>query len=322
MYFFDAHSDMLADAIIKRERGLSGNIARDHLPRLKRANIKGLIAVLWITVDWTHAPKARFPELLPMALAELEECRGEIRLARDMEDVEKAENDDVPYMILGVEGASGFVNGLDTIRDLYDKGVRHIGLSWNEQNEFATGAGSTKAERGLTRLGRDAVALMEELGILVDLSHLNEKSFWDALDASKGVVMASHSNCRLLCPVERNLTDQQIRAIGRRGGVIGMNAWGAFVKNGTATVEDMIDHVDHIVKLAGIETVACGFDFCDYFGTDPTSEQEKAIPVTHGLASCEDTPVFRQQLEKRGYSNDDIEKIAFRNMRRVLKAVL
>lgn len=322
MYFFDCHSDMFADAAIKQEQGIKGNILRDHLPRQAKSNIRGMIAVLWINLDWTHDPKTRFPQLLPLAQEELRECGDRLRLVRRMADIAKAEKDGVPYVILGVEGASGFMGGEKTIRHLYDKGCRHISLSWNEKNDFATGVGSSHVGRGLTRIGREAVAIMEELGMLVDVSHLNEKSFWDVMDASKGIVIASHSNCRALCPAERNLTDQQIKAIARRGGIIGMNTWGDFVKAKEPNVEDFVNHVDHIVNIAGIETVACGFDFCDYFGNDPTSEEDQPMPTTAGLSKYEDVPNFQRELEKRGYSAEDIEKIAYKNIRRVLAAVL
>lgn len=323
MYFFDGHSDMFSDAAIKREKmGLTGNILRDHLPRLEKGNIKGWISVLWISLDWADDPKTRFPQLLPLALKEIEECGDKIRVVKRFPDVVKAEKEGVPYIIIGVEGASGFTEGENTIRHLYDKGVRHIGLSWNEKNDFATGVGSSHVSRGLTRQGREAIQVMEELSMLVDVSHLNEKSFWDVMDVSKGIVIASHSNCRALCSAERNLTDQQIKAIASRGGTVGMNTWGDFVKAKKPTVEDFVDHVDHIVSIAGIETVACGFDYCDYFGSDPTSEEKKPMPVIPELHKYEDTPVFQRALEKRGYSQEDIEKIAYKNIRRVLAAVI
>lgn len=323
MYFFDGHSDMFADAMGKRLQGQKEVVLREHLPRMAKGNIKGTIGVLWLSLDMVHDPKGNFPQLLPNALAEIAECGPDnLRLVKRIRDLEMAEKDGVPYVILGVEGASGFGEGENTVRYLYDKGCRHISLSWNEKNDFATGVGSSHVGRGLTRLGREAIHVMEELGMLVDVSHLNEKSFWDVMDASKGILIASHSNCRALCAAERNLTDQQIKAIARRGGVIGMNTWGDFVKAKNPTVEDFVDHVDHVVNIAGIETVACGFDFCDYFGNDPTSEDEKPMPAVPGLCRYEDVPNFHEALKKRGYSAEDIEKIAFKNMRRVLAAVL
>lgn len=319
MYFFDAHSDLLTHTTRKRAQGLRGNLLRDHLPGLLKGNVRGLLAVLWISVEYTDDPKKRFAELLPFISDELAESVTELRLVRSGAELEQAERDNMPYLILGIEGASGFPHGLETLRRIHELGYRHLGLTWNEENEFATGVGSPNLERGLTELGREAVSLAEELGFLLDVSHLNEKSFWDFLGASKKPFVASHSNARSLCPAERNLTDQQIKVIARCGGVIGMNAWGDFVRTDRKpTLDDLVNHIDHMVNLGGIESLGCGFDFCDYFGKDPTVEFNRNIPTIVSFEGSKDVPKLGEALQKRGYTPDQIEKIAFRNMRRVL----
>lgn len=323
MYVFDAHSDLLTDTAGKLGQGLRGNFARDHLPRLRKAGIKGVISVVWITPEYTDDPLARFKDLVPLTMRELEESKDCLRVVHTIGEIEQAEKDGVVFAILGVEGASGFANGLDTIRDMYGMGFRHIGLTWNEKNDFATGVRSPEVGRGLTRLGREAVELMEELGMIIDVSHLNEKSFWDLVDATKGIIIASHSNCRTLCSNDRNLTDQQIRIIAERGGMIGMNAWGDFVRaDRKPTLDDFVDHMDHLVNLVGIDSVMFGFDFCDYFGKDPTTTEDKELPVTDGLSQYEHVPDLIRVMEKRGYNQDDIEKIAHRNVKRVVADVL
>lgn len=323
MYVFDAHSDLLTDTADKRGKGMHGNFRRDHWPRLNDGGIKGFISVVWISPEYTGDPVGRFRELIPLSLQELEENADCLRVVTTMAEIEQAEKDGVTFAILGIEGASGFPDGLDTIRDLYAKGFRHCGLTWNEKNDFATGVRSPDVGCGLTPLGRDAAALMEELGMIIDVSHLNEKSFWDLIDATRGIVIASHSNCRSLCPDDRNITDQQIRAIVGRGGVVGLDIWGDFVRVGRQpTLDDFIDHMEHIINLAGKESVMFGFDFCDYFGKDPTTTEDKEVPIVEGLTKCEDVPGLLRALEKRGYKQADIEKFAHGNGKRMLRDIL
>jgi membrane dipeptidase len=320
MYFLDAHSDLLADTSDKREQGLRNNLVRDHLPALLKGNVRGVLAVLWVSPEYAKAPQKRFEQLVPLIQAELAESAAHICLVRSAAELEQAEKTGQPYLILGLESACGFPDGPETLRRMYGLGYRHLGLTWNEENEFATGVGSPNQERGLTELGRQAVLLAEELGMILDVSHLNDKSFWDLTECSTKPFIASHSNARSLCPAARNLTDRQIRAIAGRGGVIGINAWGDFVRTDRqATLDDLIHHIDHIVRLGGIESVGCGFDFCDYFDSDPTAADPGGeVPVVLDFENCTQVPGLGEALEKHGYSPEQIEKIAFRNMRRIL----
>ncbi|UQZ88080.1 peptidase M19 [Deltaproteobacteria bacterium Smac51] len=322
MHIFDAHSDILADTMDKHAAGLRRNITRDHLPRLKKAGISGLVLALWLAPGKDGQPDEQFRAMLDYLPGELAETGDEIIMARQMADVERAVKDGRLYAFLGVEGLSGLTGGAYGIRKLHEIGVRMISLTWNEKNDFATGIGSRAVCRGLSDEGRKAAGLMEQLGIVMDVSHLSEKSFWDVIDCTSVPLVASHSNARAVCGAARNLTDQQIEAIAQRDGVIGLNSWGDFIDEEAPTAERALEHLDYLVRRAGIDHVGLGFDFCDYFGTDPTSvDDDKPLALTEGLARCEDVPAFINRLSQK-YSGDELDKILYKNFHRVFRQVI
>jgi len=164
---------------------------------------------------------------------------------------------------------------------------------------------------GLSRFGLEVVEEMNRLGMLIDVSHLNEPGFWDVIEASSSPVIASHSNAKALCDHPRNLTDEQIRAIADGGGVIGVNFCTAFLtSSGAATLDDVLNHIDYLVKVGGIETVGLGSDF------DGITE----TPI--GLENCSRTLILADGLNGRGYSVDAIEKIMGGNLLRLCANVL
>lgn len=322
---FDAHSDCLTDAVRKREQGDPGAFGRDRLPQMAASGIAAAIMVAWIHPDFQNAPVERFDRLIPLIDAELAECGDAIRVATSGQVLDQALRDNVPAAILGIEGASGFPDGLVTLRTLHAKGYRHLGLTWNEANALATGVRSPLISRGLTRAGRGAVELALHLGMILDVSHLNDPSLDDVLDIVHGPLVASHSNARAVCPDKRNLTDRHMRAIAKRGGVIGLNAWGNFVAKGRqATVEDFLVHLDHAVKVAGVDHVGFGFDFTDPMELNPQAADPglEVSPDTEGLSSWRDAPPLIRLLAERGYSPEDIDKIASGNFIRVVRELL
>jgi membrane dipeptidase len=213
--------------------------------------------------------------------------------------------------LMTVEGMCGIHDNVkEKIQWLYDQGNRIGSLEWNDQNDLATGNSGDPA-RGLTGLGRAAVRRMNELHMIIDVSHANEKTFWDLMDASELPLIATHSNAKSLCTVERNLTNQQIRALTQKGGLIGMNACESFISDipEKRTARTLAAHARYIADLAGIEHVACGFDFGAYYG----SRQN------HDLHSPEQTQNFIEGLKEEGFSEDEIKDIAYRNVLRFLK---
>ena len=197
----------------------------------------------------------------------------------------------------------------------YEQGVRLGMLTWNETNALAAGAGGDPSA-GLTAAGRRAVRRMGELGMVIDVSHLNGRGFWDVADLADGPVIASHSNCRAVCDVPRNLTDDQLRRIRDTGGVAGLNAFHGFVHADRArqTARTLALHAAHMAEVMGPEHVACGFDFCFFMG-----------PGNEGAAGLEDAagvPGFFRCLEELGMSERELAGIARENLLRVLRRVL
>ena len=174
------------------------------------------------------------------------------------------------------------------------------------------GAGGNP-DRGLTELGREAVRRMQRLNILPDVSHTSDRSFWDIMDLAEGPVIASHSNCRALCDVRRNLTDEQLRAIRDTGGVVGVNVSHDFVHKEPRqqTAAMLARHAAHMAEVMGPEHVACGFDFCEYFGP--------GYEGCEGMEDCGQAQNFFFELERIGFSEAERQAIASENLLRVLE---
>lgn len=204
------------------------------------------------------------------------------------------------------------VNGkLENIRRFYELGVRLITLTWNFENCLGAPNSFDPAimEKGLTDFGKEAVEYMNELGMLIDVSHLSDGGFWDVAKVSGKPFVASHSNCRALSPHPRNLTDEMLRTLGDKGGVTGVNVVAGFldadIYSMKSTVSRMADHLMHVIDTAGLETAALG---TDWDGTG--GEIELNAPAKMQL--------LFDELSRRGLSDDSIEKIAWKNARRVM----
>ena len=184
---------------------------------------------------------------------------------------------------------------------------------WQRTEEMmACGAGGDP-DKGLTELGREAVRRMQRLNILPDVSHTSDRSFWDIMDLAEGPVIASHSNCRALCDVRRNLTDEQLRAIRDTGGVVGVNVSHDFVHKEPRqqTAAMLARHAAHMAEVMGPEHVACGFDFCEYFGP--------GYEGCEGMEDCGQAQNFIFELERIGFSEAERQAIASENLLRVLE---
>lgn len=183
-------------------------------------------------------------------------------------------------------------------------------MTWNGRNELADGVGESETEGGLTRFGRAVVQEMNRLGMVVDASHLSEAGFWDVLEVSNQPVITSHANSRCICNHRRNLTDEQIRALAARGGVIGLTFYPDFIHPDQPSLEKLLDHMDHIISLAGVDCIGLGSDFD---GIDQ---------VTSGLEDISRLPAITEGRWRRGYREEEIAKILGGNFLRVLQQVL
>ena len=228
------------------------------------------------------------------------------------------------YAFIGLEGLKSIGEDLDLIDEFYQFGARHAGLTWNEENMLGTGA-LGNPERGLTDVGRKAVHRIQDLGMILDVSHINDASFWDLIDAANGPVVATHSNCRALCNVPRNLTDEQLKALSETGGMIGLNSFNEFVHpdEDKQTVENLVKHLDHMVEIAGIDHVGFGFDFFEFLCGDTMSNvSSQDTPYTIGLNDASYVPNLIAAIRKAGFNEEEIEKISHKNWHRLIKEVI
>lgn len=318
---FDGHSDLLYDVTRRRLAGESHVLEHHHLDRLRRGGIEGLVLALWYgrgqgQTFWEGVPGAesaahRLEVMLSCAQAEFAECPW-LAIVRTAREAEAARAQGKLYAFLAIEGMEALEHPEELDR-LSSLGLRLGMLTWNEENRFAAGASQDPA-KGLTDPGRRVLRRMEDLGMLLDVSHLNSGGFWEVLRLARGPVIASHSNCRALCDVPRNLTDEQLRAIRDSGGAVGVNAYNNFVHEDPErqTAETLALHAAHMAEVMGVEHVACGFDFCEFMGS-PGNE------AVRGLEDCGRAGAFLDCLERLGMSPAERAMISRENLLRIFR---
>ncbi len=243
-----------------------------------------------------------------------------IALCRSIEDLEKNEAAGRISAILTIEDGRD-INGDMKRLELYHRlGVRLITLTWNFENCFGypnTPGGKfvpqEMMDRGLSSFGKDAIGEMNRLGILIDVSHLSDGGFRDVAQLSDKPFVASHSNCRAICSHPRNLTDEMIRTLAEKGGVMGLNQYPLFLYNGAteSRVEDYLAHINHMRDVGGIGCIALGSDF-DGIG-------RSCRPKMKGP---QDYPKLANLLLDSGYTEDEVDRIFYKNAERVLREVL
>lgn len=241
--------------------------------------------------------------------------RDKIIQVRTYEDVMQAERENKHAALLAIEGGSGIKGSSLALRDFYEVGVRVFGLAWLT-NELAKSNRLAEGEKdtGLTELGRQIVEEGNSLGIIFDVSHLSDQSFWDVIKLSKKPVIATHSNFRSLCPHSRNLTDDMARAIVESDGMIGLNMYPEFidVERDKQTVERFFDHLDYCIDRFGADNIGFGGDIDGTSGMYPH-------PITEERSIHDQ---FIEAMYLRGYSSEIIEKFAGGNYLNYLKKYL
>ncbi|RYD05395.1 hypothetical protein N752_08610 [Desulforamulus aquiferis] len=188
--------------------------------------------------------------------------------------------------------------------------MRGLTITWNGRNDLGDGVGMGQMATGLTPFGREVVYKMSALGMMIDISHLSEPSFWDVVKESKTPIAASHSNCQAICNHLRNLTDNQIKAVADKGGVIGVTYVPQFIDIREPNINRLIDHIDHLYKIGGLNCIGLGSDF-DGIDIIPEGLDDAGVAV----------PNIEQSLSKRGYKSGEIEHILGLNWLRLFKEV-
>jgi membrane dipeptidase len=351
----DTHDDttqrLLDPSFDLSVRHSDGNI---DIPRMREGGLSAIFFSIWIS------SKILGPDAVKQALDQIDAVRETVRknpndlmLATSAADIREAKKQHKIAVLMGVEGGHMMGNDLAVLRTFAALGVRYMTLTHMDNNEWADSSTDKPAHNGLTDFGKQVVLEMNRLGILVDISHVSDKTFEDALAVSKAPLLASHSSCRAICQAPRNMTDDMMRSLAKHGGVIQINYHVGFLSQeyrdyekahpeiqkeieaeikkrcgeneacklttGDQVVRDfmeagklpkvdwtvIIDHIDHAVKVAGIDHVGLGSDF-----------DGAVMPL--GMQDVTHIPQITDALLKKGYSESDVRKILGENTLRLL----
>ncbi|WP_301173149.1 dipeptidase [Brevibacillus nitrificans] len=329
-HVLDGHFDLLMDVEIQRGYGKTKMIETEYLPRFQQGGVHSIVAAVF--VEDAFVPEMSMRKALNQISAlhaEAAESPEHIVIAKSLEDIHRAREEQKVSFILSLEGAEPLHNDLSLLRIYYELGVRMMGLVWSRRNFVGDGSFFAPVREGkkggITDFGVRLIEEAEKLGIVIDVSHLNDEGFWDVMELSEKPVIASHSNSRALVPTMRNLTDDQIKAIALKDGLIGLNAFSMFTASTSAeaTIERLVDHVDHMRKLVGAQYIGLGLDLCDdltkYLPLDRIAKtKEMPFDVVKGHVSL---PEITRELMKRGYKDEEIDGILGGNYLRVYQEV-
>lgn len=316
----DLHGDLYSHFTRARMNNEVDIFKRYHLKNFEKGNVKFGIFNIWID-DETIDSKTRIVDILTYASQEVLENKEILNQVYSKDDFNKLEPAKVNFMI-GLEGLD-YLDNANQIYLMYALGARLISLTWNNNNIFASSC-TSQVDSGLTLEGFKAVEIMNDLGIIIDISHLSDKSSFDLIQSSRYPVIASHSNVRSICDKPRNLSDELIIAIAKSGGVIGMNAYPNFVSNDSSLADNdyLISHILHIKHLVGIDYIALGFDFMDYLADDALTSFIEGSPYMGDLKNHADIQTLINRLFEVGFTEMEVKKIAYKNAARVINAVL
>jgi membrane dipeptidase len=329
----------------------------------KKGNLDAQFFSIWVDPSQypANASARRTLELIDATLEQVRRAPDKLALCTSADQIIATHQQGKFAVLMGIEGGHSIEDSLGLLRDYYRLGVRYMTLTWSNTNDWADSSGdiddpTVEHHNGLTPFGRQVVSEMNRLGMIVDISHVSDKTFWDVMEITKAPVIASHSSARALTQAPRNMTDDMLRAVAKNNGVIMVNFFPAFIdepwrqawnaskparqkeqdaleaeyrgkglpvpfeasdkidrkyaeKIGRAPFASLIDHFDHIIKIAGIDHVGIGTDF-------------DGIPVPPaGIDSAADLPKVTAALMARGYTAEDMHKLLGGNLIRVFRAV-
>ncbi|OZU88387.1 hypothetical protein CIL03_12120 [Virgibacillus indicus] len=327
----DAHFDLLYDVAAQRKLGRKQVIETDHLPNFIKGGWNVIVSSIFL--DDADLPEKALRGALNQISClyrEIEESSDKIMLCKTAVDISLAKKSGKIGIMLSFEGVEPLGTDISLLCVFYELGVRMIGLTWSRRNLAGDGCSFNFSEHqmtgGLSEFGLSVIKEAEKLGMIIDVTHINDEGFMDIISHSHQPVIASHSNARVVAKTPRNLTDEQLRKIAASGGVAGINAVSIIASETEkgATTEKLVDHIEHMVSVVGVNHVGLGLDLCDLFnkysssdGTDPLSNKTFDILADHGALD-----ELTYALLHRGFGKEDVVKIYGGNMLRVYETVL
>jgi len=354
----DAHCDAVMKVVDDGvDLGVRSDEGHVDFVRMAEGGLDAEVFAVWVEPEfWPNKARKRALEMIDALHQSFERNEDKIGLALTAADARRLAREGKLAGFIGIEGGHAIQDDKSALAMFFERGVRYMTLTWWNNTNWADGSGDKPKHHGLTDLGREIVREMNRLGMVVDLSHASEETFWDALEVADKPVICSHSDTRALADHHRNLTDDQLRALAKNGGVIGINYVAGFLDTGFDKASEklrarlkpemdalekkfkkdpregrkrrwalwrekaaelppvplakVIDHIEHAVKIAGIDHVGLGSDF-DGFSTGPRE-----------IVDCTSLPLVTAALLERGYSEEDVRKIMGENFLRVFEANL
>ena len=307
-HLIDAHCDTLVKAF-EDNKVLFENDMHIDLKRLMKYDSPLQFFAMWIDKKYFDFAFERTNKYIDFFENQLNENKNIASKVLTYEDYINNRKNGKISAFLAIEGGEAIEGSIKNLVSLYNRGVRAMTLTWNYANAIADGAG-VEEPKGLTEFGRETVLKMNELGMIVDVSHLADVSFWDVVEVAKKPFIATHSNARAVCNHKRNLLDKQLKVLADKGGVTGLNIYSSFIsENPECDINDVFKHIDHILNVGGEEVLGIG---CDFDGID-------AMPK--GFSGVESIENLLERIADK-YGSRIAEKIAYGNFARVLKDTL
>ena len=357
-FVFDAHCDTVM-RILEKDVDLGVRSKEGHIdiPRAREGGLNAQVFAMWVEPDfWPHRAVFRTLQYTDAMYRTLEKHSDKLGLALTVKDARRLVKQGKLAVFLGIEGGHAIEDSLATLRMFHRLGVRVMTLTWWHNTNWAGGSGGTPKNQGLTEFGKKVVREMNRLGMVIDVSHASDKTFFDVLKVTSKPVIASHSCVRSICDHHRNLSDKMLKALAKNGGVIGINYYLGFLdpeinkqeealwkkldplleklkkkhkddretyikkrrelfrkhrtKPPPVPIDRLIEHIDHVVEVAGVDHVGLGSDF------------DGCSITPQGLDDISDLPLITEKLLEKGYSEKNIEKILGGNLLRVFEAAL
>lgn len=317
----DLHCDTIMALYADKEKRLLDNDLQIDVNKLIKGGYLAQVFAMFVFLKDNPNPFKTCNEMIDVFYHELEINKNKINVALNYDELINNQNNGLVSAILSIEEGAVVEGSIEKLVHFYNRGVRMICLNWNFINgighpnfKFIDGKpdfANPNKEDGLTPFGIKMVKKMEELGMIIDVSHLSDKGFWDVYENTTKPFIASHSNARSIWNHTRNLDDDMIKAIASRNGVIGLNFCSNFLSadDNKSHISDIVKHALHIIEVGGIDVLSFGTDFD---GISRNTEVDNASEMQ----------VFYEEFKKVGLSDDDIEKIFYRNFLRVFKKVV